>query len=256
VSLWEQCLWISSIVLSVVLIFRMVRNSLHRLYLWFFLYLCAGVVQSLVHLPLDPNSNAYAWAWMLSQPVIWLLYILVVLELYSLVLRKHPGIATLGRWALMGALGVAIVISLVSLLPDLSNQAERYPVLLYFMVIERGLISSLVVFLLLIIAFFLWYPIPLSRNVTLHVGVYAVYFLSSTMALFVRNVTGHELTPAVSTAMIAVANICLLVWILFLNRQGETQTVVLGHQWRPKDEEQLVRQLDAINSALLKAARK
>ena len=32
---------------------------------------------------------------LITQPLIWFLDILVVLEIYSLALRKHPGIATL-----------------------------------------------------------------------------------------------------------------------------------------------------------------
>jgi len=148
------------------------------------------------------------------------------------------------------------VVSLLTLLPDLAGASGPHAILIYYTVVERGVISSLVVFLLLITVFLVWYPIPLSRNVTLHAIVYSVYFLSSTMALFVRNVTRFELTATISAVLIGIVNACLLVWVIFLSRSGETQTVVLRRQWPPQDEEQLMKQIDSINAALLRTSRK
>lgn len=252
----EQALWFLSLLLSVFLIFRIVSQGLVRAYAWFFVYLCVGVTQFLIAFPLNPGTNAYAWTYLISQPVIWFLYILIVLELYSLVLRNHKGIATLGSWTLSAALGISILISLLTLLPDLGRAAGPYPVLGYYTVIERGVISSLVVFLLLITVFMLWYPVSLNRNIVLHVIVYFVYFLSSTVAFFVRNVSGYEFTGTVSAILIAIADVCLLAWIVFFNRRGEASTLVLRRQFHPQDEERLVKQLDAINAALLKAAKR
>jgi hypothetical protein len=252
----ELFLWLTSIFLTLTLVVRLWREGLHRIYLCFFVYLLASLAQSLLVLPLEPNSKPYAVLYFATQPLIWLLFILIVLELYSLVLRNHPGIATVGRWTLSVALGFSIVISLVTLLPDVQKATGPGAVLICYTVIERGVLSSLVVFLLVITGFLLWYPLPLSRNVILHVLVYCCYFLSSTTALFVRNITGLALTRTVSTVLIGIANACLAVWIVFLSRAGERKTVVVGHQWSTGEEDRLVQQLDSINAALLKVARK
>ncbi len=252
----EQYLWVSSLVLTAVLILRMVRDGLVRMYTGFFVYLCANVVQTVAALPLDPKTNTYTRLYLITQPVIWLLSILIVLELFSLVLRRYQGIASLGRWTMMAALGAAVVIALVTLVPDLQNVGGRYRTLIYYNVIERGINSSLVIFLLVISAFVVWYPLPLSRNVILHAIVYSVYFLCSTLALFIQNLIGLNITRIISTILIALTCACLVVWILFLRRQGEEQTVSVRRQWRPEEGERLVRQLDAINAALLRSSRK
>jgi hypothetical protein len=48
----------------------------------------------------------------------------------------------------------------------------------------------------------------------------------------------------------------LALWLFGLNRQGETKSVVVGHQWNPSDERRLLSQLEAINASLLRSARK
>lgn len=249
---FERLLWLVGISLTFLLIIRLILSELYRTYTWFFGFLWVGVVQSAVAFPLDPNSNAYAWVYLISQPITWFFYILVVLELYSLILRNHPGIVSLGRWTLSASFGVSIFLSVLALWPDLSQPA-KFPVLIYYSVVERGLISSLLVFLLLVAAFLVWYPVPLTRNLVLHANIFAVYFLASTLALYVRNLTGVDLTATVSVALIGIANFCLLIWLVFLNRAGEERMVVLRPHWQPKDEERLLQQMDALNSTLLRA---
>lgn len=256
VSLPERLLSYALLLLYILLIGKMVRSGLHRHYRSFFQFISVAAAQTVVCVSLLPYPKAYAWAYLLTQPAIWLFYILVVLELYSLVLSKHEGIATLGRWVMMIAVPISIFVSMLSLLADLWRSPGKYPVLVYYTVLERGLVLSLVFFLLMIAGFLLWFPVPVSRNVVLYAMLYAVYFLGSATALFVRNVMGFELTPAVSTSLLALSGVCLLVWVLFLNRNGETQMVVLRHQWHPQDEERLVQQLDSINATLLRTARK
>ena len=252
----ERFLWFGNTLLGVVLLLRLVLLRLHRIYLWFFYYLCTSVVQSLLGIDLMADPHRYAWLYILSQPLIWFLFILIVLELYSLVLKNHRGIASLSRWTLMAGLGISIAISFFTLLPDLHRIEGPYPVLLYYSVIERGIISSLVVFLLLILAFLVLYPVPLSRNLLVHAVVYCVYFLSSTLTLFIRHMAGFATTRTVSTMLIGLTTLCLMAWIAFLRRTGEVRTIIVGHRWRPEDEERLVEQLDAINSVLLRSARK
>jgi hypothetical protein len=157
---------------------------------------------------------------------------------------------------LTGGLFAAIVISGLSLQVDLSNPAEKYPVILYFTVIERGVSFSLVIFLLLITGFLVSYPVPLSRNVIVHSMVWSLYFLSVTMGFLVRNVTGHQVMAGVNLALSAVSLACLVAWIVALSPAGESRTIVLRYLWRPEQQRRLMDQLAAINSTLLRTARR
>ena len=247
----ERLLWLASIVLTISLIARLVTGGLHRVYRSFFVCLCVSLAQSLLLLPSDPSSDRYVFFYLVSEPAIWFLFILTVLELYSLVLHNHQGIASLGRWAMTAALGLAVGISMLTMAADLRAAIGPERLLLYYTAAERGIATSLVIFLVLVLGFLTMYPVPLKKNVVIHAAVFAAYFLTTTLLLFVRNLTGLTYTRPVSAALIAVADVCFLVWILLLKPEGEEYTVVLRHQWRPEDEERLLQQLDAINKAIL-----
>src|SRR5437868_5041108 len=92
--------------------FRLYCQSLHRRYRFLFIFLCFQVIRSLGLLAIStwwrPHPrNAYAWTWLRTEPVVWLLYILVVLELYALVLQKYKGLQTVGRWVFLIAMTLA-----------------------------------------------------------------------------------------------------------------------------------------------------
>ena len=183
----------------------------------------------------------YGWTWVLTEPILWILYILIVLEMYGLVLQKYPGIASLGRWAIFVGLGIALAITALTLSADFSNPSEKFPTLRVILVGGRGIASSLVIFLLLITVFLSRYPVPLSRNVIIYSIVYAVYFLSTSVVMLVRNVAGPKILDVVNLASSAISVVCVAVWLKYLNRQGEAQTVTLLHRWRPEQAEHLIR---------------
>ena len=205
---------------------------------------------------LKPASNMYAWAYFLTQPVLWVLYMLAVLELYSLALRNHQGIASLSRWFILVALLVSVGVSALTLSADLSRPAEKFPVLVYFSVFERGVTFSLVLLLLLITGFLLWTPISIRRNIIVHASLYSVFFLGSAAALFLRIMVGYKLFEAASIACLSLNAACLLLWILLLNKRGEEIMMVVRSKWQSVDELRLARQMDAVNSFLLKSSDK
>lgn len=252
----QQLLWGIGVGLAAALAIKLAFARLSRLYRWFFAFLCFQVLQFLVMLPLSPGKSSYAWMFLITQPFIWFFDILVVLEIYSLALRKHPGIASMSRWVLTAAFLVAVAIAALTLSVDLSHPVGRFPVLVYYSVVMRGLLSSLVLFLLLITAFLVWSPVAVPRNIVVHAAVTSLYFLCSAALLFVRNVFGYEMTRLISTILLSVEVVCFALWIVFLTKRGEEAVVVVRSKWQAGDEQELVRQLDAINDMLLGPSRK
>jgi hypothetical protein len=121
---------------------------------------------------------------------------------------------------------------------------------------RRGVTSSLLIFLLIISGVLASCPISLSRNVIVYSIGYAVYFLSvATMVLF-RNVTGVAVTGIVNVTVSSASIVCLLVWIRFLTRSGEALRIAHRPKWRPEQEQHLIDQITAINSSLMRVARK
>jgi hypothetical protein len=115
--------------------------------------------------------------------------------------------------------------------------------------------TSLLVFILLITAFLVYYPVPLGRNVLVYLVGYAVYFVTNATTIFIRNL-GHYWSRPISDVHMLVYFTCLVFWLFALSRSGETKSVVVGHQWNQSDEGRLLAQLEAINTSLLRSGKK
>jgi hypothetical protein len=244
---------VAQLALLIILIVRLWLAGLQRVYPFFFTYLVAELLQILL-LSAIPNSrhgHAYRYFWVASEGIIDCCYALIVVELYRVVLRDLPGIATISRRYVTITVAVATLGSLLLL------RLEETPgnFVSTFFVIERAIVFSLVVFILLVSAFLAYYPVPLNRNVVIYSVGYAVYFLTKATALFVRTL-GHHVAPQISTVLMAVSSVCLLFWALTLNRRGEMRAVVVGHKWKLEDEARLLSKLKAINANLVSAGKK
>lgn len=247
-------LWGFTIVANATAALRLYQLDLNRVYRFFFIYLVITTARSLLLLPFNVRENTYGLIYLATLPILWVFYILIVLELYSLVLQNYAGIYSLGRWTLYGALFFSIAVSVLTLIPSWGNETSR--LLFWCTTVERGVDFSLVIFLLLILIFLTRYPVALNRNIIVHCVVYTVFFLGTSMTILVRNVVGHELMRELNNVLQVISAGCYLVWIFFLTRAGESRITMLRHNWSPDDEQRLIEQLNTINNTLLRAARK
>jgi hypothetical protein len=225
--------------------------GLQRAYLYFFAYLLLDLLQTLLGIFVPYNQPAYVYVWLASEGLIVCFYALIVLELYSIVLGGLTGLASVSRRYLRIALAAAILVSVMLLI------FEQSPASLtgHFLLFERAIVCSLLIFVLFITIFLVYYPVPLSRNVIVYSMGYAVYFLTKAAALFLRNVD-HRWYHSLGDLLMIVSTGCLVFWMFTLNRTGQTKTMVIGHKWHPEDEERLLSQLKEINASVGRAARK
>jgi len=84
--------------------------------------------------------------------------------------------------------------------------------------------------------------------------VYAVFFLSSTVALLLRTLLGMRVAASVNTALIIFSACSVLAWLVFLTPAGEK---IQDKQSRmePEQEKRLLGQLDVLNATLLRVSR-
>jgi hypothetical protein len=230
---------------------RLWWTRLYRVYLYFFGYLIAELLQIGVLTSVPFRSNLYRDAWVGTESITICFYVLVVLELYSVALRDLAGIAKVSRRYIKLTLAASILLSLLPLYLEKSPSNISQHVF----ILERAIYSSIVVFLLLIASFLVYYPVPLSRNALVYLFGFVVYFLTKAAALFINNLS-YRWNRELSTAEMSVSGVCLVYWVFALKPQGESKNVVIGHHWKPEQEERLLTQLRAINISLLRAARK
>jgi hypothetical protein len=256
----EISLPLINLALSAAVAARLYYLSLHRQYRALFAFLAFYSVQSFalfaVREWIPRQRSLYAWTWLATEPILWFLYILLVLELHTLVLQNYKGLQTVGRWMLYAAIPISVLISAATVMPWWRNPAGRYPWLYYYFLIERGLMFSLVIFILLILFFLSRYPISLSRNIVIHTAICTLYLLSSALGYLVLNVKGHGLTWAINVALTSVTALCCVAWLVLLTPKGEGIKTLARRPFTAEEEQRLLDQLTAINSTLLRAARK
>jgi hypothetical protein len=239
---------------TAILSVRLFAAGLHRRYRVFFSYLIFETFHLGVLTSINQSSGAYQKFWVLTEPIEWLFYVLVVLEIFTLVLKDYRGLSTVGRWALIIAVLVALLASGVSLM--VPSQSPQSHLMLYYYRAERAVYFSLVAFLLSILGLLMQYPITLSRNIIVHSMVFSFYFLGNTIFYLLASMRGYGSLPLVTYAISTITLAAVGAWLVLLNRAGETRKVSLRPHWMPGKEEELVSQLNNLNAALLRATRK
>src|SRR5262245_27655340 len=114
-DLAERSLSLLSVLGTMALALRLATQRLHRVYPFFFAWLVAEVLRAAALLTMRPRSVVYAWTYVFSEPVIWIFYFLIVWELYSLVLKAHPAIASTGKRVLLASMALALLFVAISL---------------------------------------------------------------------------------------------------------------------------------------------
>jgi hypothetical protein len=240
---------------------KLYKSGLHRRYRVFFAYFLFRVPNATIPLFLDVKSHAYFYIWILSEPLIWMFYVWVVLELCRLMLERHPGLYTLGKWAMFAGMGISVTIAVLSILPKFKAAPAQVSISLstsivwYVYAADRGVTFCMVIFLLLMLLLLSRYPVALSRNVVVHASLYTLFFLSNALSTLLATLFGLDSFAAVDAASMGVSALCVWAWFFFLTPQGEEARVNIPH-FAPENEERILYQLDLLNSTLLRVAHK
>src|SRR5436190_14809854 len=76
-------------------IYKLLATGIYRRYPFFFAYLLYRLPVLVCFPFLDTKSFLYFYFWVVTTPLSWVFFILVVRELYGLVLARHRGLYTL-----------------------------------------------------------------------------------------------------------------------------------------------------------------
>lgn len=239
------------------LVIRFLIAGLYHAYRFFFIYLIAYSVQLVGPFFFKMGTQAYATFFFSTESLIVFLYVLIALELYSLILRDLKGIATVARRFIHAAIAISILFSLLLLGIEGTPKdqvAGSFRNVAIFFSFERPIVSSLLFFVFFITGFLFYYPIPLNRNVIHYTIGYAIYFSSKATMLLFSN-TGHwqSWNRVMSIVMLAVSAGCLLFWLFALTREGEIKPRLPGGNWTKDKENRVLGKLAELNVSLLRA---
>jgi hypothetical protein len=249
-----RIVWIATLLATIALLFRLWHEGLLATYKLFSLYLVSTAVSGIILLRLPFNSSTYAYAYFGSEFVFWLFQVLVTLELFTMLLRRYPGIQTLGKRLVTFSSAGALFGALLTVM--FANTTHEFPVLDKFFLTARIVYLSIFLFLGLMLLFLVWFPVPLPRNTVRYAIGAAVYLPAKGLAFFTLNLFGPSVTNSVSLVLAIINAACLIYWTVALRQSGEESIVKVGHSWNLQEESRLVQQLESINTSLLGTARK
>jgi len=241
---------------SVLMVAKLLRSGLWHKYAVFFAYFVLRIPNSVWPLVVNDESPLYFWLFLITSPLFVFFYVLLVAELYRLILERYRGLDTLGRWAMYTATAASVLVSVLALLPHFTPampQSSKH--LGYEFALERGIDFSLVVFILLLLLFLSRFPIPLSRNVLVHAAIFSVYFLTAALGLLLHALWGINLSAEVNLFLGGASLLCVVGWLVLLNPAGENVQAHLP-VFGSGDEERILRGLDTVNAALMRASRR
>lgn len=233
-----------------LLMVRLLASGLARQYKYFSCYVAVDLIQTTAPFFISFRSNLYGTVFVVTEGLMLCLYVLIIFELYSVVLRDLKGIARVARLFTVGAITISIIAALLlrGTLPR-----PRYLIEQVFL-LEIPVVASVVIFILLLTVFLVYYPIPLHRNGLVYASGYAVYFLSKAALRFLNSAGSSALFRDWSAAASIMATLSIIFWAVFLNREGERRTITAGHRWSdPGAQVDVLKRLQELNESLLRA---
>jgi hypothetical protein len=102
--------------------------------------------------------------------------------------------------------------------------------------------------------FILRFPIPVPRNLSaFSAGICLLFLVRIVVLLLFNYIPEIRQNDALGSLPTNVESLCFLYWIFAVNKGGEKAQVILGPTWQSIPKEHLVRQLEAMNAALLRS---
>lgn len=249
-----SCLKAVSLLGSLLMVLQLFRTGLYRRYPIFFAFFIFRIPNSIWPFFLEVSSPRYQQVWILTEPLEFSFYVLMVVELYKLVLEKYKGLYTLGRWALSVSLAISVAISAISLLPKINpSMPQRSRIMFYVLATERGIQTGLAIFIILILSFLSFFPVKLSRNVRMHALIFSIFFLSNTFVVLMRTLFGLRMADEVNTILLGITGTSVVAWLTLLRVTGEDPHPVAA-PLAPEHESRLLIHLDSLNAALLRSS--
>jgi hypothetical protein len=261
--LFGQYLDIFLTLILTIRVFRLKLEAKYVAWLVFVVYDSVGSVIYLVVVALIRNGFHvidYRILWFLMETLTWATTIWLVYSLLIAILRNLPGILRFSLRFLNLVFAVSICIAALTIRPEYaaynttvkSNWLRQLSIATR--VIGRSLSLAELLSIFCVLVFVLRFPMRVPRNLaalSAGVSVYLVLkigiFLAFSYLPAVSNIPWMASVPSYSMAA------CLVYWIFSVSSTGEEAVATLGRNWQTVPRAHLVRQLEAMDAALLRA---
>jgi len=253
-SVAERTLFYLNIVAELVLLWRLVHTKLYRTYSPLFCYWAAQVVESAALMAFPLASRSYAYVYWGAQTINMLMAVFVVLDSCRIALLEHRAVASFARRTVLAVMAIAAAVALSGIRLDLTILPGQYLDVHRFFTFERSMNFLTLLFLLIVSALLLWFPIRVRRNIVVYISGFVLFSASRSFGVLLYNLHPRD-GRLISTVLLGLTLLCLLIWIVGIEPEGELVTATPGYRRNPETMQRLSHQLDSINAALTRFVR-
>jgi hypothetical protein len=259
---WEIPQFISD-GLACLLVCRLVLLRLHAVYRVFCCFLIFDVISSgvaFVELGALNAVSAYRITWIGLRIIAWILSLWMVYALLDAVLANFRGILKFSRKLLNATFLLALVVALSTAKPEYTvgglaaSTVPIFRVLGLALVVERVICSAALLALIAILGFILWFPVRLPRNLVVFSIGFVAYFAINTGLILIEDFVSHAISQTVSNSLTLLLSLCYAYMAISITAAGERRSISVGHSWSAPEQQRLMRQLEDMNEALIRAA--
>jgi hypothetical protein len=251
----ERALFYLNFIAQLVLLYRLLQSRLYRTYFSLFLYWFLQTLPSVALMAIPIHSHLYVYVYWGAQTINVLMAVFVVQDVYRIALMEHPAVASFARRSVLAAMAIAAVVALSGITLDSTIRAGQSPAIHRFATFERSMNFIILLFLLIVSALLLWFPIKVRRNIVVYISGFVLFSASRSGGLLLANLLPASETRLVSTVLLALTFACLMIWIAGIQPEGELRTATPGYRRNPETMQRLSHQLESINAALTRFVR-
>ena len=263
---WIALALAASSLLGLALVLRLATlNRRQTIYRVFCLYLVFDLFQTVLTFTERYTSFIrldYRITWIGMRGISWALSLWMVYALIDAVMARFPGVLRFSRKLLNAVLIIAVILAILTgrleylSFGPLPLKGPLDQAVFIALVLERVISTVAILALGSILAFTLWFPVRMPKNLAVFSIGFIVYFGTELSLLLVQSFWLHQPSKTMNIILISLSSACYAYWLLFLDAKGEIAPVTLGHSWSKPEQQRLVGQLEAMNAALLRAARR
>ena len=195
-----------------------------------------------------PNDSVYAWAYVLTTPVLSLLQVWTGLEVYRHVFEAYSGLAVLGRRSLLLTASVGGILAFGYAYAGSRVAGEPFPMLRFVLLFDSVVAFIVLFFLVTLIGFMLWFPVPLKRNVVSYAFGLSAVLATVCTGVAMRVFAGAGASEIAGTVIMAVSALTFGCWAATFGTAGEKVMPEGTLRRSPGDQQRLLDQLKSLNA--------
>ncbi len=241
-------MWYLNAVLAAAAAVRLLGAKLGAIYPALAAYLLFMPARSALLMYFQSGHSNYAWTYVVTTPVVYGLTAWAGLEIYRLAFEAYNGIAVLGRRTLGLTVAAGALFAYLYFRAGSKVTGEPFPILRFVLLFEAWVAVVVLCFLVALIGFVLWFPVPLKRNVVAYSFGLCTLMSTTCAGIAMRVFGGAAVVDAAGTVIMAASAAVFGCWVAYLGTAGERVLPRGAVPRSTEDQARLLGQLNAINA--------